>query len=100
MDLEDPAGTPALVQAIKNLHDADATLIEYVPVMERVQGKVVWSGSVGVFALTGHATATKVYAWSDETTGTRRKFYAVLHEGPVDSPRKAVRSAVLADAPE
>lgn len=32
----------------------------------------------------------------DEETG-RRRFYAVLHVGPVQSPADAVRAAIVAD---
>jgi hypothetical protein len=58
----------------------------------------VWSGDVEVFALTGHPFATKAYAWSEATTGTKRRFLAVLHVAPIDSAAKAVRGSILADA--
>jgi hypothetical protein len=38
-------------------------------------------------------------AWSyvtDEKSG-KRKFFAVLHQGPVDSPHAAVRAAIVAE---
>lgn len=44
-----------------------------------------------VFELTGHPTATRAYAWS------KRRFFAVLHQPPVDSPQAAVRAAIVAE---
>ena len=60
------------------------------------EGEVVWDGDVFVFDLTDHPTAKVAYGWSDPVPGTdRRRFYAVLHQGPVDSPEKAVRAAIV-----
>ena len=61
--------------------------------------ETVWDGIVQVFDLVDHSTATRCYAWSyvtDEKTG-KRKFFAVLHQGPVDSPLNAVRAAIVAE---
>lgn len=44
-----------------------------------------------------HPDATRVYAWSYETEGGRRRFHAVLGAGPVVGPAEAVRTAVLAE---
>jgi hypothetical protein len=73
--------------------------IECVPVKETFEGKTVWEGIVQVFNLSGHPPASRCYAWShvtDEKTG-KRKFFAVLHQGPVDSPQAAVRTAIVAE---
>ena len=86
----DDAGIPALVDAIKHLHGLDATWVESVPVRETHEGAVVWDGEVQVFDVKGHPKATRCYAWSYATTGTKRRFVAVLGAPPVDSPRKAV----------
>lgn len=93
----DPAGLPALVDAIRHMHGAEATFVESVPVRETFNGRTVWMGEVQVFKL---RDAGIVYAWSHATEGTKRRFYAVLHEGPVDSPVKAVRASIVADAKE
>ena len=93
----DPAGLPALVEAIRHLHGAEATHVESVPVREVFDGKVVWEGEVQVFDLAGHPTATRVYAWSHATTGMKRRFVAVLHVPPVDTPAAAVRAAIGAE---
>jgi hypothetical protein len=97
MTLEDPAGTPALIDAIKHLHNADAKLLEYVPIREKYKGQVVWEGTVAIFALTGHPSAKRAYAWSYATEGTKRRFVVVLHQAPVDSPLAAVRASLAAD---
>ena len=94
----DPAGLPALEDAIRHLHGCEATFVESVPVRETFNGKPVWQGEVQVFGLRGHKTASRAYAWSHATEGAKRRFYVVLHEGPIDSPVKAVRASIVADA--
>lgn len=49
----DPAGAPALQEAIQHLHGCASELIESLPVKEAFQGKVVWDGDVQVFRLKG-----------------------------------------------
>jgi hypothetical protein len=90
----DPAGIPALKEAIRHLHGLDATWLESVPVHEKHEGRTVWEGEVQVFAVT-HPKASRVYAWSHETEGGRRRFHAVLGVSPVDGAEMAVRTAVL-----
>ncbi len=98
--MTDPAGIPALIDAIRHLHGCEATHVETVHVHERTPDarETAWRGDVEVFALTGHPQATKAYAWSEATTGNKRRFFAVLHLGPVDSPEKAVQGSIFADA--
>jgi len=98
--MTDPAGIPALIDAIRHLHGCEATHVETVPVREVFNGEVMWQGEVEVFDVTGCKLATRAYAWSHATTGTKRQFYAVLHVPPVDSPLKAVRASIVADARE
>ncbi len=83
--------------AILKLHEAHAEHVESVPVREVFQGQLVWDGTVEVFDLTGHATATRAYAWAHEADSGGRRFVAVLHAAPVDSPLKAVRAALVAE---
>lgn len=90
-----PESVDALKEAIRNLHGCDSTWIESVPVKEVFQGQTVWEGVVQVLDLIGHPTAKRCYAWSHATTGEKRRFVAVLHQGPVDSPEKAVRAAII-----
>jgi len=94
----DPAGLPALLDAIRHMHGCEARHVESVPIRETFQGQVVWEGEVQVFDVTGHPTATRCYAWSYATDGSKRRFVAVLHAPPVDSPIAAVRASIVADA--
>ena len=87
----------ALSKAIRDLHSCDSVWVESVPVKETFQGQTVWEGSVQVFDLIGHPTAKRCYAWSHATKGKKRRFVAVLHQGPVDSPEKAVRAAIASE---
>jgi hypothetical protein len=93
----DPAGLPALLDAIKHLHGLDATWLESVPVREEHDGRVIWDGAVQVFAVE-HAKASRCYAWSHESGPSgRRRFHAVLGAAPVDSPIAAVRFAIVGE---
>ena len=92
----DPAGLPALVEAIRHLHGLEATWLESVPVHEQHEGETVWKGEVQVFAVE-HAKASRVYAWSHETDAGKRRFHAVLGAPPVDSAVMAVRVAIVGD---
>ena len=79
--------------AIKAAHDARAKLAGRERVHETFEGETVWTGEVLIFDLLDHPTAPRCYAWEVDGEVT-----AVLHEGPVDGPRAAVRAAILADA--
>ena len=105
--MRDHAGTPPmdddvsideLQKAVEYMHGVPARFIEAVEVDERFNGEVVWQGTVKVLALTAHPSgATRAYAWSFRTEGTRRKFKAVLGVLPVDGPVMAVRASILAE---
>ena len=87
-----------LKEAIEQMHGGSAQLAQSVPVRETFDGKTVWEGVVHVFDLTGHPTATRAYAWSSPIEGSmKRRFFAVLHQPPVDSPQAAVRAAIVAE---
>jgi hypothetical protein len=69
-----------------------------VAVIEKFGEKTVWAGMVSVFILTGHSQAKKCYAWSSPIEGsTKRRYYAILHIPPIDSPEKAVRASIVQD---
>ncbi|HEX9244258.1 MAG TPA: hypothetical protein VF875_17575 [Anaeromyxobacter sp.] len=90
----DPAGLPALLDALRQMHGCEARQ----SVRETFQGQVVWEGKVQVFALADHPTAKRCYAWNHATEGTKRRFYTVLHVPPIDSPVVAVRASIVAGA--
>lgn len=92
------ASIEALTKAIFDLHNCKATWIESVLVKEVFEGETVWEGVVQVFDLQDHPTAKWCYAWSHKLEGSKkRRFFAVLHQGVVDSPEKAVRAAIVRD---
>ncbi|MDO8688856.1 MAG: hypothetical protein Q7R39_02385 [Dehalococcoidia bacterium] len=45
----DPAGLPALQEAIRHLHGAESTFVECVPVTVKLLWRVLWEGEVSVF---------------------------------------------------
>ena len=91
----DPAGLPALLDAIRHTHGCEATHVESAPVTETFEGETVWDGEVQIFDV-AHPAASRCYAWSHATEGEKRRFYAVLHVQPVDGPAAAVRAAIVA----
>ncbi len=87
-----------LAECIETQHGGKAHFREIVPVSETFNGQPVWEGEVHVFDLDGHPKATRAYAWSSPVDGSdRRRFYAVLHLGPIRSARDAVRAAIVAE---
>jgi hypothetical protein len=95
----DPAGIPALRDAIRHLHGADSRHVatEYVHDVAPT-GEVAWDGDVEVFELSGSDKPLRCYAWSEATTGTKRRFFAVLGVGQIDSATRAVRASILMDS--
>jgi hypothetical protein len=96
-EFPDDAGLPALLDCIRHLHGLEATWLESVPVKETHEGQTVWEGEVQVFAAE-HPKATRVYAWSHETTPGKRRFHAVLGQPPVKGAIDAVRVAVRSES--
>jgi hypothetical protein len=87
-----------LRKAVESQHGGTATLAQSVPLRETFEGQPVWEGIVHVFDIEGHPKATRAYAWSSPIEGsTKRRFFAVLHMGPIKSPVDAVRAAILAE---
>ena len=89
---------PTITAAIRELHECDASWIGSVPVTETYQGHTVWDGTVQVYSLQGHPSATRCYAWLYITKDGKHRLISVLHEGPVDSPQAAVRAAIVQDS--
>ena len=84
--------------AVESMHHCSALLAQSVPVIETHNGATVWEGVVHVFDLTGHPKATRAYAWSSTVEGSdKRRFFAVLHQGPITGPVEAVRAAIVAE---
>ena len=87
-----------LKQAVERTHGGTATFAQSVPIRETFGAETVWEGVVHVFDLDGHPSATRAYAWSSPIEDSdKRRFFAVLHQGPVRSPLEAVRAAIVAE---
>jgi len=87
-----------LKRAIETQHGGCATFSQAIPVRETFQGRLVWVGAVHVFDLTGHPKSSKAYAWSSPIEGsTRRRFFAVLQLGGIQTPQDAVKAAIVAE---
>ena len=87
-----------LKQAVENMHGCRANFAQSVPVRESFEGKPAWEGVVHIFKLIAHPKANLAYAWSSPVEGSdKRRFFAVLHIPPIDSPVAAVRAAIVAE---
>jgi hypothetical protein len=88
-----------LKNAVERMHGGKARLLQSVPIREKFARETVWEGVVHVFELEGHPTAARAYAWSSPIEGSdKRRFFAVLHQGPVTSPAKAVQAAIVQES--
>jgi hypothetical protein len=86
-----------LKRAVEQQHGGTASFVQFVPITESHGDAVVWDGTVAVFDLASHPKTTRAYAWSYELDDGRRRFFAVLHLGPIAGPRDAVRAAIIAE---
>lgn len=87
-----------LKQAVESQHGGKASFLQFVPVHEEHNGQAVWDGTVAVFELKAQPDgAFRAYAWSHEAEGGKRRFFAVLHGGPITGPREAVRAAIVTE---
>jgi hypothetical protein len=82
----------AFRDAIRKIYGSESQLVGRERVDESAEGQPVWQGEVLIFDLLSSELATRCYAW--ETNG---EVTAVLHTGPIDSPRKAVQASILTD---
>jgi len=90
--------TDDLKTAVEHQHNCKARLVQSVPVKETHGADTAWEGVVHVFEIYGHDKATAAYAWSSPIEGSdKRRFFAVLHLGPVTGPVEAVRAAIVAE---
>jgi hypothetical protein len=74
-----------LKATIEAQYSGTATFVESVAVHEVFDPETVWIGTVHVFDLAGHPKAKRAYGCSSERDDGKRRFYAVLHLGPVAS---------------
>lgn len=83
-----------LQDVIRKLHGVESRHVESVSVKEQFRGKTVWEGVVEVFELIGHPKASRLYAWSHDTDGPKKRHITVLHLAPINSPEAAVRASI------
>lgn len=87
-----------LKDIVERIHHCTASFIEEIAVIEKYGPNTVWKGIVHVFKIKGQPQADKCYAWYSDIPETgKRKYYAVLHIPPIDSPEKAVRASIVHD---
>lgn len=87
-----------LKKAILDLHGCKSAWVESVPVKEVFEEETAWEGVVQVFDLEDHPTAKRCYVWFHSIDNSKkRRFFAVLHQGPVKSARDAVRAAIVSE---
>ena len=88
-----------LKKAVESQHGGFAHFVQFVPVHEQHNGETVWNGTVAMFDLKSSPSGCdRAYASSYELEDGKRRFFAVLHTGPIDSPAAAVRAAIVAEA--
>jgi hypothetical protein len=85
-----------LKETIRRLHRCDASHTRTEHVREEIGGRVVWEGSVEVFALAGHDRALRCYAWGHLNDVQQWEVTTVLAVPPVISSRTAVLAAIAA----
>lgn len=91
-------GAVVLKDVVESQHGGKATFVQSVPIREEHHGQAVWDGAVAVFDLKDSPSgATRAYAWSYERPDGKRRFFAVLHVGPITGPREAVRAAIVGE---
>ena len=96
--MPDPAGVPALLDAIRHLHGVEARFVAWERATDTFKGSVAFDRDVGAFDLVGHPTAKQAYAWTEPGTGTKRRFFVVLAVPPILDARTAVRATIAVDA--
>ncbi len=69
----DPACVPAIQDAIRHMHSAEARFVAWEAVSDTFEGRTMFERTVGVFEITGHPQATQAYAWSEPGTSSPRR---------------------------
>lgn len=82
-----------LQEAVTAMHGCDCSHSGTARVIEQQDGKTVWDGSVEIFDLEGHETASQAFAWAWEDQGEPR-YIAVLNVPPINDPSDAVKAAI------
>ena len=90
--------TDHLRKIIEAMHGGNASFVKSVPIYESERGRMLWNGVVQVYDLAESPSGAKrAYAWSVGLPDGQRQSFALLHDGKVTDPRKAIRAALRAD---
>ena len=92
-----PATMDLLKKVIDMQHGGSSAYLHSVATHRFAPRPGLWDGVVHCFAVTGHASATKAYAWISPIEGTgSSRYFAVLHQGAIKGPVEAVQAVVKA----
>ena len=80
--------------ALRQLYGCDARFNATVAVSIPVRGRAPWRGSVHVFDISGHPSATRGYAWPRRVNARTTIIHTVLESDKVAAPEQAVRTAL------
>lgn len=94
----EPNFRDVLLATVQLKHKCKAVHYESVPIEERLEGKLVWQGSVEVFKLTGHPKSAHCFAWANILDVNSHEFVTILQKRLAMSPQAAVK-AWLANRP-
>lgn len=84
-----------LREVIRRKHGVASEHVRTLAVTETFQGKPLWDGLVELFELKGHASAQRVYAWTDDTLAHSTRDITVLDLPPIKSAQDAIRAAIV-----
>ena len=92
----DTVNADQLKRVIEIEHGGESTFSHSVRLF-RTTNTAIWDGVVHVFDLQNNASARRAYAWSAPVDGSPHpRFFAVLHQGRINSPTSAVAAAAAA----
>jgi hypothetical protein len=85
-----------LKSTIQRLHQCEASHSRTETVKQVVNGQLLWTGNVEVFALLGHDRALRCYAWGHLHDNGQWEVTTVLAIPPIVSAESAVLAAFAA----
>lgn len=90
-----------LQAAIFQFHQCEAKHLMSEPVHEAAHGQLTWAGTVEVFAVKGHPTARRCFAWLHKNARRDRdeRLMTVLETPEITSPKSAVKSVIASETP-
>jgi len=77
---------------IQSKYICKATYWESTVVTIPADDHFVWTGRVETFALEGHPTAIRCFAWIEMAHNVQRRFVIILQNGLIVSPEVAVKA--------